>query len=155
MTSHPAATAPGLVDGMLVFKRTTLSARARFDEARFNFVCELCRLTSSSLNCLRSVLPPIPIMTVLPRNELVSLSDQSTAAPTSGGSGPMEERPSEGIGERSQESVNGIGQSFSSTSCDHAHAPTQPEQFRQGNRPTNEYVLVSETGRKDFLFVML
>jgi hypothetical protein len=30
------------------------SARARFDEARFNFVCELCRLTSSSLNCLRS-----------------------------------------------------------------------------------------------------
>ena len=119
---------------------------------RFSFGFNLLRFVNcvdsppSSLNCVRSVSrdPPIPIMTVLPRNELMSLSGQSTTAPASGGRAePLEKRPSAGLGERSEKTVNGIGPTFCSTSCDHACASTQPEHFQHGNRPTNEYVLVS------------
>jgi hypothetical protein len=146
MTSLLTVSTRGRGRHVLHFKRTTSNT---LDEARGQLRVNCVDSPPfSSLNCLRSVSkdPPIPIMTVLPRNELVSLSGQSTTAPTADGEGPLEKRPSAGIGGgRSQrKSVNGIGPSFCATSsCDHAHAPSQPEQFQQGNRPTNEYVLVS------------
>lgn len=84
-------------------------------------------------------------MTVLPRQKLVSLSGQSTVtASTSGGAQqPLEKRPPAPIGDGSEKWIDGAGPSFCSTSCDHACAPDLPEHFQRGNRPTNEYVLVS------------
>jgi hypothetical protein len=133
---------------VLPFKRATFSFSRPFDEAKGSTCVDS---PSSSHHSVQSESKhPIPIMTVLPRNELVSLSGQSATSPTSqsgGGAEPMANLPSPaGIGERSEKSV---GPSFCSTSCDHACAPSQPEQLQHGNRPTNEYVLVSGTACND------